>query len=93
MRQKILCLALVLVLLHLHALNIGLLSHFSFTKTLFPSFLHLASNSHIPPTLSFRECFSLLVVCQVHNALGVWSIFVIGFRTVGKKKSMDPIIQ
>ena len=37
---KILYLVLLLVLLHLHVLNIGFLSHFSFPKTLFPSFLH-----------------------------------------------------
>ena len=35
---KILYLALLLVLLHLHVLNIGFLSHYPFLKTLFPSF-------------------------------------------------------
>ena len=38
--KKILYLVLLLVLLHLHVLNIGFLSHFSFPKTLFPFFLH-----------------------------------------------------
>ena len=45
-----------------NVLNIGFLSHFSFPKTLLPSFLHhVYPNSYIPPTFSVRECFSLLV--------------------------------
>ena len=40
---KILYLALHLVQLHLHVLNIGFSYHLSFHKTLFPSFLLISS--------------------------------------------------
>ena len=60
---KTLYLALLLVLLHLHMLNIGFLSHFSFSKTLFPSFLHHLCLQFLYPTnFLVRECFSLLVI-------------------------------
>ena len=59
---KILYLALLLVLLHLHVLNIGFLSHYPFLKTLFPSFLHHHCLQFLYPTnFLVRECFSLLV--------------------------------
>ena len=59
---KFLYFALLLVLLHLHVLNIGFLSHFSFPKTLFPSFLHHLCLQFLYPTnFLVRECFSLLV--------------------------------
>ena len=42
-------------------LNIGFLSHFSFPKTLFPSFLHHHCLQFLYPTnFLVRECFSLL---------------------------------
>ena len=60
---KILYLALLLVLLHLHVLSIGFLSHFSFPKTLFLSFLHHLCLQFLYPTnFLVRECFSLLVI-------------------------------
>ena len=44
-------------------LNIGILSHFSFPKTLFPSFLHHLCLQFLYPTnFLVRECFSLLVL-------------------------------
>ena len=59
---KILYLVLLLVLLHLHVLNIGFLSHYPFLKTLFPSFLHHLCLQFLYPTnFLVRECFSLLV--------------------------------
>ena len=43
-------------------LNIGFLFHFSFPKTLFPSFLHHFYLQFLYPTnFLVRECFSLLV--------------------------------
>ena len=59
---KILYLAFLFVLFHLHVLNIGFLSHFPFPKTLFPSFLHHHCLQFLYPTnFLVREWFSLLV--------------------------------
>ena len=59
---KILYLALLLVLLHLHVLNIGFLSHFSFfpKPCSLPFYTTLASNSYIPPTFSLENVFLYL---------------------------------
>ena len=58
---KILYLAFLLVLLHLHVLNIGFLYHFPFPKTLFPSFLHHHCLQFLYPTNCLvRECFLYL---------------------------------
>ena len=44
-------------------LNIGFLSHFSFPKTLFPSFLHHLCLQFLYPTnFLVRECFSLALI-------------------------------
>ena len=60
---KMVYLALLLVLLHLHVLNIEFLSHFPFPQTLFPSFLHHRWLQFLYPTnFLVRECFSLLVI-------------------------------
>ena len=49
-------------------LNIGFLSHFSFPKTVFPSFLHHLCLQFLYPTnFLVRECFSLLVVSSIFN--------------------------
>ena len=62
MRQKSYIYYFFLVLLHLHVLNIGFLSHFSFLKTLFPSFLHHLCIQFLYPTnILVSESFSLLV--------------------------------
>ena len=63
---KILYLARVNVTEPKEVLNIGLLSHFSFPKTLFPSFLHHLCLQFLYPTnFLVRECFSLLVyICH-----------------------------
>ena len=56
---KILYLALLLVLLHLHVLKTGFLSHYPFLQTLFPSFLHHLCLQFLYPTnFLVRECFS-----------------------------------
>ena len=59
---KILYLAHVNVTEPKEVLNIGFLSHFSFPKTLFYSFLHHHYLQFLYPThFLVRECFSLLV--------------------------------
>ena len=55
---KILYLALLLVLLHLHVLNIGFLSHYPFLKTLFPSFLH-----HLLPPIPISPQKNFFFTC------------------------------
>ena len=60
-KTKILYLALLLVQLHLHVLNIGFLSHYPFPKTLFCCFLHHFCLQFLYPTnFLVRERFSLL---------------------------------
>ena len=57
MRQKF----YFLVLLHLHVLNIGFLSHYPFLKPCSPPFYStFASNSYIPPTFSSENFFLYL---------------------------------
>ena len=59
---KILCLAHVNVTVPKEVLDLGFLSHFSFPKTLFPSFVHhFASNSYTPPTFSLENVFLYLL--------------------------------
>ena len=54
-------LALILVLLHLHVLNIGFLSHYPFLKTMFPSFLHHHCLQFLyPPSFSLENVFLYL---------------------------------
>ena len=58
---KILYLALLLVLLHLHVQDFCL--HFSFPKTLFPSFLHHFYPQFLfPPTFSLENVFRYLYI-------------------------------
>ena len=62
---KILYLARVNVTEPKEVLNIGFLSHFTFLKTLFPSFLHHFCLQFLYPTkFLVKECFSLLVELQ-----------------------------
>ena len=62
MRQKS---ALLLVLLHLHVLNIGFLSHFSFPKTLFPSFLHHLCLQFLYPTNFLGQRMFFFTCCNL----------------------------
>ena len=63
-----------LVLLHLHVLNIGLLSHYTlFSKPCsFSIYTTIASNSYIPPTFSSENVFFTCFLYFFYNRL--WQV-------------------